>query len=151
MESRTARFIDEDQNTFIIRMPPEASQGDDVEDAHHQFIIDHWPDLAAASYLGFKRFGIGFVVVNQRDSQAEDVTHDFDAHTILYASAESDWIQGSTSPASAAWLDEQLQTYDPNVTAVLLFTGEANPLRAYAVDGTPEPPQAFTISRAPYN
>lgn len=150
MESRTTRFIDEDANTFVIHAPTEGPPADAVEEEHHQLIIDHWPDFAAAGYLGFKRFGIGAVVVKPRDSQADEVEHDFEAHNVLYAPSDSHWIEDLDARASSDWLDDQFQTYDPNTTTLLFFTSSER-IRIYAVEGTPEPPRAFALSRARYN
>jgi hypothetical protein len=58
-------------------------------------------------------------------------------------------VERSDGPAGQ-WLDDQFQTYDPNGTALVLFT-EDGTVYAYAVDGTPDPPYAFKLSRAQYN
>lgn len=151
MESRTTRFIDEDENTFVIRAPSDSPAEDAIEEEHHQLIIDTWSDLAAAGFLGFKRFGIGVVVVKDRSSAAQDVDHDFETHNIWYAPTGSPWMEEHEARTSAAWLDDQLQTYDPNAVVLILFMTDDPLIRAYAVEGTPTPPQAFKLSRAQYN
>lgn len=151
MESRTTQFIDEDENTYLIYAPQHGPGQDPAEEEHHQFIVDHWADLAAAGFLGFKRFGIGTVVVRTRDRKAE-VSHDFQAHTISYMPDSSPWISQHEAQAPADWLDGQLQSYDPNASAIVLFAnGDDEAMRAYTVEGTPPPPRAFALSRAQYN
>ncbi len=151
MESRTTRFIDEDDNTFVIHAPANGAADTATKEEHHQLIVDHWPDLAAAGFLGFKRFGIGAVVVKQRDSQADAVEHDFEAHNVMYAPSDSAWMSDLDERTPADWLDAQFQSYDPNTTTVILFATGGERLRAYAVEGTPAPPRAFALSRAQYN
>jgi hypothetical protein len=113
-------------------------------------IVGHWQDIAAASYLGFKRYGIGAVIVQERDSRADEVEHDFEAHSLSYAPANSSWVVERSNGSAGRWLDDQFQTYDPNDTALILFADNGT-LYAYAVEGTPSPPYAFKITRAQYN
>jgi hypothetical protein len=150
MESRITTLIDEDDNEFVVRTPRDDDGGAVDEPAHHKLIVGHWQDIAAASYLGFKRYGIGAVIVQERDSRADDVQHDFEAHSLSYAPANSNWIVERSDGPSGQWLDDQFQSYDPNDTALVLFT-ENGTVYAYAVDGTPDPPYAFKLSRAQYN
>lgn len=153
MESRTTQFIDEDENTYLIHAPQYGPGADPAEEKHHQFIVDHWADLAAAGFLGFKRFGIGTVVIRARDSKA-DVDHDFQAHTISYVPTGSSWMHKHEAEAPTEWLEDQLQSYDPNASAIVLFangTARDEAMRAYTVEGTPPPPRAFALSRAQYN
>lgn len=150
MESRTTTLIDKDDNEFVVRTPRDGTDGAADEEAHHKLIVGHWQDIAAASYLGFKRYGIGAVIVQERDTRADEVQHDFEAHSLSYAPANSNWILERSDGPTGQWLDDQFQTYDPNDTALVLFT-EDGTVYAYAVDGTPDPPYAFRLSRAQYN
>lgn len=150
MESRTTTLVDEDDNEFVVRTPRRTEDPTAEEPAHHKMIVGHWQDIAAASYLGFKRYGIGAVIVQERDSRADDVEHDFEAHSLSYAPANSNWVVERSNGAAGRWLDDQFQTYDPNDTALILFADDGT-LHAYAVEGTPSPPYAFKITRAQYN
>lgn len=150
MESRTTTLVDEDGNEFAIHAPRTSEVDRDRESSHHKLIVAHWTDVAAASFLGFKRYGIGAVIVQERDSRAEGVEHDFEAHSLSYAPANSTWIAERSDRAGSAWLDEQFQSYDPNDTALVLFPDDGT-LHVYAVNGTPAPPHAFKLARAQYN
>jgi len=150
MKSRTTTLVDEDGNEFVIHVPRDLEVDREQVIFHHKLIVAHWTDVAAASYLGFKRYGIGAVIVQERDSRAENVEHDFEAHSLSYAPANSTWIVERSDSTAGQWLDDQFQSYDPNDTALVLFP-EDDALHVYAVEGTPEPPHAFKLARAQYN
>ena len=150
MESHTTTLVDEEGNEFVIQTPRASEMDRPEERSHHKLIVAHWTDVAAAAYLGFKRYGIGAVIVQERDSRAEGVQHDFEAHSLSYAPANSGWIVERSDTPAGKWLDDRFQSYDPNDTALILFP-EGGTLHAYAVDGTPSPPHAFKLARAQYN
>ncbi len=150
MESRTTTLVDEEGNAFVVHTPRIHEVDRAQESRHHKLIVAHWTDVAAASYLGFKRYGIGAVIVQERDTRAEGVRHDFEAHSLSYAPANSTWIADRSDDALGAWLDDRFQTYDPNDMALVLFPS-AGTLHVYAVEGTPSPPYAFKLARAQYN
>lgn len=150
MESRTTTLVDEEGNEFVLQTPRAPELDRAPETAHHKLIVAHWTDVAAASYLGFKRYGIGAIIIQERDTRAEGVVHDFEAHSLSYAPAESTWIAERSAGTAGDWLNAQFQSYDPNATALVLFTVDGT-LHAYAVDGIPAPPHAFKLARAQYN
>lgn len=148
MASRTTTFIDDDAQMFTVRAPahiPEAA----IESSHHDFIADHWVDLAAASYMGFQRLGIGLVVVQERPSVDEAVQ--MEAHTIGYAQADGMWIKNRAAHLPTEWMDTQLQSYDPNESVLALFVESEDVIRAYAVSAQPSPPNALHQARAQLN
>lgn len=150
MESRTTTLVDEEGNAFVLHTP-RAQEADRAQaSSHHKLIVAHWTDVAAAAYLGFKRYGIGAVIVQERDTRAAGVEHDFEAHSLSYAPADSAWISNRSDETVEAWLDDRFQTYDPNDTALVLFPNDGT-LHVYAVEGTPTPPLAFKLARAQYN
>lgn len=146
MDSRTTTFLDDDANLFTVAVPRGSPPGD--EEADHSFIADHWLDLAAASYMGFKRLGIGAVVVQERPSQSDVVG--LDAHALGYAPADGAWLD-DRDDLPLAWLDQQFQTYDPNAASLLLFVDGIAPVRVYRVEGHPPPPEAFEAARSSMN
>lgn len=150
MESRTTTLVDEDDNEFVVHTPRGIGDGSVDERAHHKLIVGHWQDIAAASHLGFKRYGIGAVIVQERDSRADEVDHDFEAHSLSYAPANSNWVVERSDGPIGSWLDDQFQSYDPDETVLVLFP-ENGTVHAYAVEGTPSPSYAFKLTRAQYN
>lgn len=148
MASRTTTFIDDDAQLFTVRAPahiPEAA----VESNHHDFISHHWVDLAAASYMGFQRLGIGLVVVQERPSVDDAVQ--MEAHTLGYAQADGIWIKKRTEQLPTEWMDAQLQSYDPSESVLALFVESEDVIRAYAISAQPTPPDALRQARAPLN
>ena len=148
MDSRTTTFVDDAANLFTIAAP-EGVPPDEYEETHRSFIADHWPDLAAASYMGFKRLGIGAVVVQERPSESD--VADIDAHSLGYARAEGAWLDQRESDLPTTWLDKQFQTYDPNTASLLLFVEGEGAIRAYRAEGQPPPPEAFENTRSAMN
>jgi hypothetical protein len=149
--SRSTTLATDDGRLITLELPAATSDAD----APRDFIADHWVDLAAASHLGFKRFGIGAVVVQAREQRHEGVEMPFDAHDMHYARDHGPWMQDREAQLPAAWLDAQLQRYDPRTTALLLFPSDGNrtdaPVTACAASGEPAPPEAFQQVRAQQN
>ncbi len=148
MASRTTTFIDDDAQIFTVRAPahiPEAP----VESDHHDFMADHWVDLAAASYMGFQKLGIGLVVVQERPSVDDAVQ--MEAHTLGYAQADGIWMKQRSGQLPMEWVDTQLQSYDPNESVLALFVESEDAIRAYAISAQPNPPDALREARAPLN
>ncbi len=135
-----------------ITAPPSAEEPPAaIEEEHHQFIVDHWPRLAAAAYTGFQRHGIGVVVIEERASRTE-VTHPSAQHTLAYATGTGTWAQTPPHSAAPGWLEEQFQTYEPLEAGLFLFRGgAAHPPRPYRAEGTLTPPEALRRVRAPFN
>jgi hypothetical protein len=149
MSTRTTTYPADDGGLTTIHAP--ASAPDDPRAAdHHDLLVTHWAEIAAASYFGFKRLGIGAVVVQPRASQSGLET--LETRKLAYCRDNSPWLRRHEDALPAAWLDDRLQTYDPNTTALVLVTaeGDADP-RAYAVEGAPAPPEAFQHAQASRN
>ena len=148
MASRTTTFVDNDAQMFTVRAPAHVPESA-IESNHHDFIADHWVDLAAASYMGFQRLGIGLVVVQERPSVDEAVQ--IEAHTIGYAQADGAWLTNRSDTLPVEWIDTQLQSYDPNDAVLALFVEDEATIRAYAVSAQPSPPDALHQARAQLN
>jgi hypothetical protein len=65
------------------------------------------------------------------------------------------WTQRPPHSAAPDWLDAQFQTYEPLEAGLFLFRptdgGGPKPPRPYHAAGTPAPPMALRLSRAPFN
>jgi len=150
MPTRTTTYTD-DGHLITIHMAKSVSTRDDIERAHHQFIVDHWTSLAAASFQGFKTYGAGAIIVKERSDDAADADHPFPTYQVWFATHLNDWLTAALDTAVAQWLDDQLQTYDPNEAGLYVFFDETLGARPYLVEGTPTPPTAFKASRAAFN
>jgi len=148
---RSTTLIDANGHVVTIKAPDDQPTNDPKEDTHHDFLTDHWMDVAAASYLGFKRHGIGAVVVSQRDRANSAVHESIGTHKLLYSPAERSWIAGQDERLPRQWLDTRFQSYDPNETAVVVRADPDGSTRVYAVEGTPAPPRCYELVNARKN
>jgi hypothetical protein len=146
-------LIDENGHLVTVKAPEEQPTNDPKTDTHHDFLTDHWMDVAAASYLGFKRHGIGAVVVTQRDPAASPIHEHIGTHKLLYSpdGVRSGWLTHNEDRLPADWLDTRFQSYDPNESAIVVMADEDGSLRVYAVDGTPAPPRSYELVQARQN
>jgi hypothetical protein len=144
-------LIDEDGHMVTVRAPEDQPTDDPKTDTHHDFLTDHWMDVAAASYLGFKRHGIGTVVVTERDPAASPIHESIGTHKLLYSPASGGWLRYNEERLPTEWLDTRFQSYDPNESAVVVMADEDGSFRAYAVDGTPAPPRSYELVQARQN
>lgn len=119
---------------------------------HHQFIVSNWMTLAAAAYAGFRRHGIGVVVI-EAPADRESPQHAFTRHDLAYATGLGGWRQPPPPHPASQWLEGQLQTYEPLEAGLFLFRNQdtLHPPRPYHAIGTPTPPEAFEASRASFN
>ena len=145
---RTATYAAEEG--LIEITAPAAPAACETERAHHQFIVAHWKRLAAAAFEGFRRYGIGVVIIEARERET-DFEHPFTAHALAYATSLGLWTQTPPHSTDPDWLDEQFQTYEPRRAGLFLFQGGPSAPRPYHAAGTPAPPEAFRATRAPLN
>lgn len=146
VEPRTTTYPS-DTGLVEITSPMEG----EADAERHAFIVENWMRLAAAAYVGFQRHGIGVVVVEEQAERTASAKHPFRAHTLRYALAEGAWMRRRRSSPALTWLEEQLQTYDPQEAALLFFSDEKKTSHIYRAEGTPGPPQALKEVRAPLN
>ena len=143
------RYVDGD-NEVEIHAPPGA-RGNAAEAEQHRFIVDHWISLAAAAYVGFRRFGVGVVVVQRRPTADDAPPPAFGTHEVSFATPLSPWMRQDHLRTVAPWLEAQLETYDPRLACVLVFLDEGTPPHAYRAEATLPPPEAFERARALLN
>lgn len=134
-----------------VKAPDEQPTNDPKEDTHHDFLTEHWMDVAAASYLGFKRHGIGTVVVSERDPATGRLDDVLKTHNLMYSPADGGWLNQQEERLPSQWLDTRFQSYDPNETAIVVLADGDGSLRTYTVQGTPAPPRAFELVQARSN
>ena len=110
-------------------------------------------DVAAASYLGFKRHGIGTVVVTQRDPAASPIHESIGTHKLLYSpdGIRGGWLERNEERLPVQWLGTRFQSYDPSESAIVVMADEDGSLRVYAVEGTPAPPRSYELVQARQN
>lgn len=108
-------------------------------------------DAAAASYLGFKRHGIGSVVVTERDPASGRVDDMMKTHNLMYSPADGGWLKQQEEHLPDQWLDTRFQSYDPNESAIIVMADGDGSLRVYAANGTPAPPRAYELVQARSN
>lgn len=147
---RTTR-IDENGHLVTVKAPEEQLANDPKEDTHHDFLTNHWMDVAAASYFGFKRHGIGTVVVTERDQATGRLDEVLKTHNLMYSPADGGWLKEQEERLPAQWLDTRFQSYDPNESAIVVVADRDGSMRAYVVNGTPAPPRCFELVRARSN
>lgn len=148
---RRTTLIDENGHLVTVKAPDDQPINDPKEDAHHGFLTDHWMDVAAASYLGFKRHGIGTVVVTQRDPAASPIHESIGTRKLLYSPADGGWLKQQEERLPAEWLDTRFQSYAPNESALVVMADDDGSLRVYAVSGTPAPPRSYELVQARQN
>jgi hypothetical protein len=151
---RSTTLIDKNGNLITVGAPEDQPTNDPKEDAHHDFLIDHWMDVAAASYLGFKRHGIGAVVVEERDPATGRLDDMLSTHNLMYspdATWTGGWLKQQEERLPSQWLDTRFQSYDPNESAIVVMADGDGSYRAYTVEGTPAPPRAFELVQARSN
>lgn len=150
MDTRSVTYPSE-SGLIEIASPVGMAGEDYVEDEQHQFITEHWRGLAAASYEGFRQLGIGAVIVEEPDTLSGGGSHPLTSLTVQYTTQAGPWIHRAFAEEALQWLDEQLQTYDPDEAGLFVFLREDAHPRLYRVSGTLPPPQAFRQVRAQLN
>lgn len=145
-------LIDENGHFITIERPEDALDGDAKAEAHNDFLVEHWMDVAAASYYGFKRYGIGVVVIAQGDPMESGIDHPFDARKMLYRpDAAGGWGRQNPDDMVSEWASKKVQTYDPNEDAIVVMADEDGSVRSYVVNGDPDPATCFELVRARNN
>lgn len=144
-------LIDPNGHLVTVKAPEDQPTNDPKEDRHHDFLTDHWMDVAAASYLGFKRHGIGTVVIPERDPASGRLDDVIKTHNLLYSPADGGWLKQQEERLPVQWMDTRFQSYDPNESAIVVIADQDGSLRTYAVEGTPAPPRAFEVVEARKN
>lgn len=148
---RRTTLIAENGQLVTVKAPDDQPANDPKEDLHHDFLADHWMDVAAASYLGVQRHGVGTVVASERDPAASPIHESLGPRKLLYSAAEGEWFKQQEERLPVEWLDTRFQSYDPNESALVVMADRDGSLRVYAVEGTPTPPRSYELVEARQN
>ena len=120
---------------------------DPAEARRLAFVREAWVTLAAAAFEGWRRYGVGTLVVEPAALDRGAFGPAVAPH-LLYATGDAPWAFLSRRTPAGAWADDACQTYDPRTTALLVFTADGEAPRFYRVSGTPGPRAAFERVRA---
>lgn len=117
--------------------------------AHHRFLLDHWAELAAAAFEGYRRHGAGAVVLWREAAARRFRPRPFQPERLWYTT-QIHAIPGTTDADFDGWEARQLETYDPRAEGLVVFV-EGDGLSGYRVAGDPAPPDALRQSAARLN
>lgn len=137
-----------DHGLLTITSPADAL--DDEAEAQHNFLVDHWTELAAAAYQGFRKVGLGVIVIDE-DDRKDAGDQPFATMKVRFAPHGNPWLIHALPRELHQWMEEQFQTYDTSTSALFVFTGPDEDVRGYCAEGTPTPPDAFQRARAHLN
>lgn len=107
---------------------------------HHGFLADHWPELAAAAYEGYRRHGAGAVVLWREEAPRRLLRRPFEPERLWYTT-QIHALPGTTEADFDGWEALQLELYDPQGEALVVFVEGGRP-QGYRVAGAPAPPEA---------
>lgn len=118
-------------------------------EAHRAFLTDHWAELSAAAYEGYRRHGAGAVVLWRHDRPRRWRPRPFEPERLWYTTQIHN-LPGTTDGDFSGWEAEQLETYDPEAEGLVVFV-EGDGVAGYRVAGQPSPPEAHRDARAREN
>lgn len=116
---------------------------------HRRFLAEHWAELSAAAFEGYRRHGAGAVVLWREDGPRRFRPRPFEPERLWYTT-QIHAIPGTTDDDFDGWEARQLETYDPQAEGLVVFV-EGGGLAGYRVAGDPPPPEALRRSRARLN
>lgn len=116
---------------------------------HQRFVADHWAELSAAAFEGYRRHGAGAVVLWRGETPRRFRPRPFEPERLWYTT-QVHTIPGTTEADFDGWEARQLETYDPHTEGLVLFV-EGGGLSGYRVSGIPTPPEALRQSRVRLN
>ena len=117
------------------------------EPAHHTFLADHWSQLAAAAYGGFREHGAGAVVLRREAGPRLWRPRPFEPERLWFAT-QAHVIPGGLD--FDGWEAGLIETYDPEREAIVVFS-EGGAVSGYLAAGTLAPPQAHVAAAARLN
>jgi hypothetical protein len=118
-------------------------------DDHRRFLVEHWAELSAAAFEGYRRHGAGAVVLWRAAGPRRFRPRPFEPERLWYTT-QIHAIPGTSSDDFDGWEARQLETYDPQAAALVVFV-EGDRVAGYRVAGDPPPPEALRLSQAQSN
>ena len=128
---------------------PASRRAERRAEAHRQFVLDHWAELSAAAYEGYRRHGAGAVVLWREDAPRRFRPRPFQPERLWYTT-QIHALPGTTDRDFDGWEAQQLETYDPQAEGLVVIV-EGDGLAGYRVAGDPAPPDAHRQSAAGAN
>ena len=116
---------------------------------HRQFLADHWAELSAAAFEGYRRHGAGAVVLWRDAAPRRFRPRPFEPERLWYTT-QVHAIPGASRDDFDGWEARQLESYDPRSEGLVVFV-EGQALAGYRVAGDPAPPDALRQSKARMN
>ena len=113
--------------------------------AFREFIGDHWLELSAAAYRGYRRHGAGAAVVLTEPVERGPIRPGRLAFVTQVHS-----LPGASRADFDGWAARQLEQYDPEAEALVVFAEPAR-IVGFLVRGSVPPPEALRTSSAPLN
>ncbi|MEM0963755.1 MAG: hypothetical protein AAGK21_14605 [Bacteroidota bacterium] len=118
-------------------------------DAHRAFLADHWVELAAAAYEGYRRHGAGAVVLWRQQAPRRFRPRPFEPERLWFTTQIHN-LPGTTEADFEGWEARQLEVYDPEAEALVVFV-EGSGVVGYRVAGQVPPAEALRQSQAAHN
>ena len=118
---------------------------DPARSAHRDLIGDHWVELSAAAYRGYRRHGAGAAVVVAPPGAGPEL-----ALGRLVFVTQVHTLPGASEADFDGWAAQQLETYDPEAEALVVFA-EPERIVGYLVRGDVSPPEALRAASFPLN
>lgn len=133
----------------IVSRPDDSRPARRRRDEHRDFLASHWPGLAAAAYEGYGRHGAGAVVLWTETRPRRLLRRPFEPERLFYTT-QIHAIPGTSDADFDGWEARELETYDPQRQALVVFV-ESGRVMGYRASGTLAPPVALRRSRAAHN
>jgi hypothetical protein len=150
MKFRKSTYV-EGSDIIEISAPETTHPPGTLEAEQHRTIVENWESFAAAAYEGFRRFGLGAIVVEEDKINQASVRHPFLTHVIWYATSVAAWAQQGLLRGVSTWVEEQMERYDPHDACMFVFLRENEEPRIYLVESTLTPAQALSRVKALLN
>ena len=116
---------------------------------HQAFLAAHWPELSAAAYEGYLRHSAGAVVLWRAEAPRRLLRRPFEPERLWYTT-QIHALPGSVEADFEGWEADQLERYDPETEALVVFVEGGRP-QGYRVRGAPAPPDARRDARVALN
>ena len=133
----------------IVSQAPHGRRARARADDHRAFLAGHWPELSAASYEGYRRHGAGATVLWRAHRPSRFRPRPFEPERLSYTT-QIHALPGTTDADFEGWEARQLESYDPEAEALVVFVEGAGVV-GYRVAGQPAPPEALRSVRAGEN
>ncbi len=133
----------------VTSAPPSSRRVRARAEAHRQFVLDHWAELSAAAFAGYRRHGAGAVVLWREAPPRRFRPRPFEPERLWYTT-QIHAIPGTSEADFDGWEARQLEAYDPRAEGLVVIV-EGDGLAGYRLAGDLAPPDALRQSAAGTN